>query len=206
MTKRPFSEVSEEEFLAAWKTSSSKTEVQKKLNITNFGSQNQRLNDLLKKYNLPRLGLKKVIELTPNEINKAINSPDITTLKQLCVKLNLPKKEQNRMLKDRIINEKYIVPKQLYRAIYGQSSTPWLYPRDYFIKQGRQIPRTCTKCNFIATKSSQIQLHHFLCSSSSPPYPSPSEATLAPVPSPKAKKGEGARVRSYSFVAASLAP
>jgi hypothetical protein len=123
--KRPFNMVSEEEFVAVWNISRSKEEVKRRLNISNFGTKDQRLNYLLEKYNLPRLGYKKVEELTSLEISQGLNKPGVTTLRELCIALNLPRKEANAALKKRIIEGKFIVPKHLNKAIFGVSSTPW---------------------------------------------------------------------------------
>lgn len=89
---RPFSQVSEEEILRAWYASKSKTEVKRRLNISNFGSKEKRLNEIRKQFKLPPFHLKKVEDLTASNIQNAFTDINVTTLKELCVKLGIAKK------------------------------------------------------------------------------------------------------------------
>lgn len=158
--KRMFSEISEDELVNVWYSSQSKTEVKKRLNVTNFGSKEKRLKELIKKYKLPSFHLKKVQSLSKDEISEALKDPNVKTLKQLCVKLKIAKKIHNIALKKRIVSEELNVPERLYKSIYGTNIKPWTYPRPYFIKRNKQIPTTCPQCNFVATIPRQIQIHH----------------------------------------------
>lgn len=157
---RLFSQVSEEDILGAWYASKSRAEVKRRLNITNFGSKEKRLNEMIKQFKLPPFHLKKVEDLLASDFENAFNDTDVTTLKELCVKLGIAKKMHNSELKVKIQSENLDVPDRLHKAIFGVSTTPWTYPRRCFVKQNRLIPSTCSQCNFEATVPQQIQIHH----------------------------------------------
>ena len=189
---RPFNEVSETEILEAWYVSNSASEVKRRLNVTNFGSKNKRMKEIITRYKLPSFHLKKVEDLLISDFENAFKDTSVTTLKELCVKLGIAKKMHNTTLKARIKAEKIEVPKALYKSVFGVSSIPWTYPRKHFIKQNIEIPTTCPKCEFEAIIPQQIQIHHLkkpliLNKSDFPfeehPASSPSEAKgLLPLP------------------------
>lgn len=157
---RAFREVNENDVVQAWKASKSKAEVAKRLLVTNFGSKERRLTEIIKKYNLPPFHLKLVENLSTSEIQAALNDSSLTSLKPLCVRLGLAKKIRNAELKERIKKEGLEVPEWLHKAVFGVASVPWTYPRAHFIKNNKEIPTTCPECGFEASVPSQIQLHH----------------------------------------------
>nr|YP_636194.1 putative site-specific DNA endonuclease [Tupiella akineta]AAV80618.1 putative site-specific DNA endonuclease [Tupiella akineta] len=159
-SKRIFSEIAEDEVVKVWYASKSKAEVLRLLKITNFGTKEKRLKELIAKYRLPSFHFKKVNDLTSSEISEALEDVSIKTLKNLCIKLNLAKKIHNAALKKRIIEEKLDVPEPIYKSIYGTKRAPWVYPRSYFIKRNNKIPTTCPQCGFNALVPKQIQIHH----------------------------------------------
>lgn len=161
---RLFSKIPESEVIEAWNLSKSKAEVLRRLNSANFGSQEKRLKDIIIRYKLPPFHLKKVTDLSITDFENAFNDPNVTTLKELCVKLGIAKKMHNAALKAeikaKIQSENLQVPKNLHKAIFGVSATPWTYPRRLFILQNQAIPTTCSQCGFVASVPQQIQLHH----------------------------------------------
>lgn len=122
MNKRLFSEISENEIVRY--ASQSKSEVMRRLNVTNFGNKEKRLKELIVKYKLPSFHLKKIEDLTNSEIIEALNDLSVKTLKELCLKLQIAKKIHNKVLKNRIISEQLEVPERLYKSIYGVSMKP----------------------------------------------------------------------------------
>jgi len=141
--------------------------VKQRLNVTNFGSKNKRLEEIIKRFKLPSFHLKKVDDLLPCDFKNAFNDPDVTSLVKLCVALGIAKKMHNATLKARIVTDQLKVPQRLHKSIFGVSSSPWTYPRRCFVKQNQLIPTTCSECSFVASFPQQIQIHHLVSEASS---------------------------------------
>lgn len=63
-------------------------------------------------------------------------------------------------MKKRIIELNLNVKPSLYKGVFGVSQNPLHWPTPYYTKRVGPKPLTCSKCNFVATKSEQIELHH----------------------------------------------
>lgn len=102
---------------------------------------------------------KRVEDLSTSEIEAALKNPNITTLKGLCVELDIAKKMHNKELKERITKEDLQVSEKLHKSIFGVGAKPWTYPRSFY-QRNEPIPNTCPDCGFVAKTPKQIQLHH----------------------------------------------
>lgn len=98
--------------------------------------------------------------LPKEELLKAMNSTGIETVSHLALHFLLSEKHGRKAIKERVLKLNLPIKASLKKGISGLSATPIHYPKKFYEIRVGQKPTICPVCNFTATHSRQIELHH----------------------------------------------
>lgn len=101
-----------------------------------------------------------ITKLSKEELEKVFEFEGIQTLSHLALHFLLSPKGGRNKIRKQILELKLPVPFKFQKGVHGHRETPVVWPTRFYEKRISKKPMICTKCDFKATVSHQIELHH----------------------------------------------
>lgn len=169
-----FQNFSDEQIFSRWNSSTTLFELAQKLGFEGTGLsrydyehiESRKTREIWKMYILSNDRTQewdrsqKIAHISREEFENLFQCEGIQNLSHLALHFLLSSKGGRAKIRNQILQLKLEVPLKFQKGVYGHTETPIVWPTRFYEKRISEKPMICPQCNFQATVSRQIELHH----------------------------------------------